>query len=99
MTSEGRPRFAAVSGAVPVAVLVWKIGTRLLGQAGANPSAARWARIGAAAAAITGLAAILVGIANSTLDGASVSADERLDDELRDTFPASDAPAVTRNAR
>ena len=65
MKNDRRPRFAAVGEALPAAFLVWKVGTRLVQQAGNNPFARRWARIGAVAAGIAGVAAILVGVGNT----------------------------------
>ena len=97
MSQDIRPRLSAVSNALPAALVVWKLGSRLMGQAGHNPMARRWARLGAVAAAVAGLSAILVGIANSLPAGdRSLSLDQRLDESLEESFPASDPPSVTR---
>jgi hypothetical protein len=96
--SDRRSRLSAASAALPAALVVWRLGTRLLGQAGNNPNARRWARIGAAAAALAGLSVILVGVSGSA-DPRRLSTrelDDRLESELEDSFPASDAPAITR---
>jgi hypothetical protein len=96
MTNDSRPRFAAVGDALPAALLVWKLGTRLVTQAGNNPAARRWAQIGAAAAGLVGLATVLVAVANTVAAPTAARLDQRLEDELADSFPASDPPAVTR---
>ena len=99
MTNEiARPQFAAVSEALPAAMVVWKLGSRLIAQAGDNPSARKWARIGAAALGLAGVAVILVGIANSfPAQPTGAQLNNRLEDELEDSFPASDPPAITRS--
>ena len=100
MTTGSRSRLSAVGETLPAALVVWKLGNRLLAQAGNNPAAQRWARIGAAAAGIAGLAAILVAVANTAAAGAQVRHDDqRLEDALEDSFPASDPPAITRSGR
>jgi hypothetical protein len=94
---QGRSRFSAASAALPAALVVWRLGSRLLGQAGSDPTARRWARIGAAAAALAGLSAIAVGIAGSRYQSRTMrQLDNRLENELEDSFPASDPPAVTQ---
>jgi hypothetical protein len=95
MAPHAVQRFAPVREVIPSAFLVWRLGSHLVRQAGTNPAALRWARIGAAASALAGVAAILVGIANSQHAGRGAD-DKRLEQELEDTFPASDPPAVTR---
>lgn len=86
--------FAALTGALPSVLVVWKLGKRLLEQTHGNPTARRWARIGAAAAGVAGVAAIVVNLAPRS--SARAQLDERLERELEDSFPASDPPAVTQ---
>jgi hypothetical protein len=87
-----------VGETLPAALVVWKLGNRLLSQAGPTRSAQRWARIGAAAAGLAGLSAILVAISNSAAVADQARHDDRrLEDELEDSFPASDPPAITRS--
>lgn len=97
MTPHVPSRLLAVRETLPAAIVVWKLGNRLLDQAGTNPAALRWARIGAAASAVVGMAAILVAIAKSASAAHEADAqDQRLETELEDSFPASDPPAITR---
>jgi hypothetical protein len=100
MTQTDRPRFAAISEAVPAALLIWRLGSRLLAQAGENRAARRWAHLGAGAAGVTALAVMFVGVIVSLREGQAADRhlEERLEDELTDSFPASDAPAITRRS-
>jgi hypothetical protein len=101
MSNLSALRFTAVSHALPSALVIWRLGSRLLSQAGANPSARRWARIGATAAAVSAIAAIAVQVVSSASPAPKDNRDlnDRLEHELEDTFPASDPPAVTRPHR
>ncbi len=85
MDNELSPGFAAVGQALPSAVVMWKLGARLMSQAGPNPAAQRWARIGAVAAGVVGIAAILVGISNSMAQRPTPSAEDS-------TRPRNDHP-------
>lgn len=96
MTAMARRRVSAVGETLPSAIVVWKLGSRLLQTAGNNPTAQRWARIGAVAAGVVGVAAVLTAISSALDDHDAERTDQRLDDELEDSFPASDPPAVTR---
>jgi hypothetical protein len=96
MLNELQPRYAAVSQAIPTALVVWKMGTRLMAAAQKNPAARTWARIGLAGAALVAVAVVGVGLADRRQQAVSAEQDERLDEELMDSFPASDAPAMTR---
>jgi hypothetical protein len=113
MDNAMRPRYAGVSEALPAALMVWRVGQRLLAKAERHPAARTWARVGVAGALLVGLSALAVGLLSSleTPDAAGAlpgtgrdrdtrsgmdSPDVRLDEELEESFPASDAPAVTR---
>ena len=96
---ERRTRFAAVGATLPAAMLAWRAGNLLVAQARGNPAARRWARIGTIAAGLAGVTAVLAAIAGTMRSTRRNQGrlDGRLDAELEDSFPASDAPAVTRS--
>ena len=88
-----------VSGTTSVGIALWRIAGRL-GARGSNrdPGARRWVRLGIAALSVAGLAAVAAAVVD--LDGARrarLKRDVRLDEELMESFPASDAPALTRS--
>lgn len=99
MDNQMRPRYAGVSEALPGVLMVWKLGQRLLAKAEHNPAARTWARVGVAGAVLVGAAALAVGLLASldaALPAPSAEESDRLDEALEESFPASDAPAVTR---
>jgi hypothetical protein len=100
MSIQTRSAYADVGSALPGALLVWRLGTGLLNRAEDHPAARRWARIGAAAAWVAGIAALAVALSNAVSRNARLAqqaeTDDRLDEELMESFPASDPPAMTR---
>lgn len=98
MTNVRQLRMAAIGEVLPAAMLMWKVGNRLLSQTGRNPVARRWARVGAACAGLAGVAAVLSAVANTDVGpNHEARLSDRLQDELEDSFPASDPPAITRS--
>ena len=91
---------AAIGATLPAAMLAWRAGNLLVAQARGNPAARRWARIGTIAAGLAGVTAVLAAIAGTTRSTRRNQGrlDGRLDAELEDSFPASDAPSVTRSS-
>lgn len=81
--------------AVPAGMAVWRLANRVLGP--------RWAKIALAAAGVAALVALSNGRQRQATTRvsdndrlASRDTDDRLDDELDDSFPASDPLTVTR---
>lgn len=91
-------RLGVMSGALPAAVALWQAATRLRTSTNHRAGARKWVRVAITGLGVAGLAALAAStVGRDAFRRGRTERDEneRLDEALIATFPASDPPAIT----